>query len=235
MALDRRTLGAAVTLALVGLALPGCGDSEERAAPAGGIGEARLATNGDPSDLMTGSSSPREGVAQGEPPTPSKGAPVGVGAPQRACNGGALQPTRDNLKQVSRATLCLLNVERRTRGLRPLRSSSRLARAALGHSRDMVRRSYFAHDSRSGATFMDRIRRMGYLRDRRTWVLGENIAWGGGSRSTPRAVVGSWMRSPPHRANILQRRFREIGIGSALGSPVGTEAPAATYTTDFGA
>ena len=40
------------------------------------------------------------------------------------------------------------------------------------------------------------------------------------------------MNSPGHRANILSRSFRHIGIGIASGTPVGTGG--GTYTTDFG-
>ena len=47
------------------------------------------------------------------------------------------------------------------------------------------------------------------------------------------------MNSPGHRANILQRRFREIGIGVVFGTPyrsqLGRRQAAATYTTTFGA
>jgi uncharacterized protein YkwD len=44
------------------------------------------------------------------------------------------------------------------------------------------------------------------------------------------------MKSPGHRANILQRSFREIGIGIESGLPVRLSAAqsGATYTTDFG-
>ena len=41
------------------------------------------------------------------------------------------------------------------------------------------------------------------------------------------------MASPGHRANILNGRFREIGIGLTLGSPRGGSG--ATYATEFGA
>ena len=99
----------------------------------------------------------------------------------------------------------------------------------------MVRRDYFAHDSLSGATFVDRIRRTGYLKGRRAWVVGENLAWGSDDRSSPAAIVRAWMKSPGHRTNILQRRFREIGIGLAHGAPDAPASPAATYATDFGA
>ena len=133
------------------------------------------------------------------------------------------------------STICLVNAERTERGLRPLRLNHRLAVAARGHARDMVRRDYFSHDSFSGASFVDRIRHNGYLRGRRAWVVGENLAWGAGNRSTPASIVRAWMNSPGHRANILQRRFREVGIGLAMGAPTGSFDTAATYATDFGA
>jgi uncharacterized protein YkwD len=131
------------------------------------------------------------------------------------------------------STLCLINAERRARGLRRLKLSRRLSRAARRHSRDMVHRRYFSHWSLSGRTFVDRIRRTGYLRLARRWFVGENIAWGSGNRAPVRAIVAAWMHSPGHRANILNRSFRQIGIGVALGAPSGM-TPAATYTTDFG-
>ncbi|HWC25664.1 MAG TPA: CAP domain-containing protein, partial [Solirubrobacteraceae bacterium] len=75
-----------------------------------------------------------------------------------------------------------------------------------------------------------------YLRGRlASWSLGENIAWGSGERATPQEIVRAWMRSPGHRRNILERRFRNIGIGVATGAPGDVSGrPAATYTTDFG-
>ena len=69
----------------------------------------------------------------------------------------------------------------------------------------------------------------------RSWLVGENLAWGTHSRSTPQQAVTNWMDSPGHRANILKRRFREIGIGVVFHAPTGrTDRVAATYTTTFG-
>jgi uncharacterized protein YkwD len=140
-----------------------------------------------------------------------------------------------NRHQLIRSTLCLLNVERKKHGLHKLRLSKRLSKAARKHSRDMVRRDYFSHTSRSGDTFVDRIRRTGYLHGSSSWMVGENLAWGSGSRSSPRATVRAWMHSPGHRHNILTGRYVHIGIGVVPGAPtqVGSLA-AATYTTDFG-
>jgi uncharacterized protein YkwD len=131
-----------------------------------------------------------------------------------------------------RATLCVLNAARERRNLRPLRLNRKLGAAARRHSRAMARKRFFSHTSPSGATFVDRIRRTGYLRGARSWHIGENIAYGGGSQSAPRAIGTAWMNSAPHRANILSPSFSAIGIGIAVGTPFGDGG--ATYTTDFG-
>jgi uncharacterized protein YkwD len=100
----------------------------------------------------------------------------------------------------------------------------------------MAKHNYFDHNSLSGATFIDRIRRVGYLAGARSWTVGENLAWGAGERATPSAIVQAWMNSPGHRANILSGSFREIGLGVAYDAPVGGGLhPAGTYATDFGA
>ncbi len=134
-------------------------------------------------------------------------------------------------RALESSTVCLLNRERASRGLRVNR---RLSAAAQRHTDDMVRRQYFAHNSRSGASSVDRIRRTGYLKGARSWMVGENLAWGSGSRSTPSSIVDSWMHSSGHRRNILTRRFREIGIGVASRAPTSGSSAAATYTTTFG-
>jgi uncharacterized protein YkwD len=77
-----------------------------------------------------------------------------------------------------------------------------------------------------------RIKRTNYLRGARGWTLGENLAWGTGSAATPARIVSAWMHSPGHRRNILDRRYREFGIGLALGAPTG--GPGATYVNEFG-
>jgi uncharacterized protein YkwD len=96
----------------------------------------------------------------------------------------------------------------------------------------MARQRFFSHNSLGGASFVDRIRRTGYLTGARSWTVGENIAYGSGRRSTPRSIGSAWMHSPPHRANILSGSFHAIGIGIASGTPVG--GGGGTYTTDFG-
>ena len=155
---------------------------------------------------------------------------------QNGCANTNLKPTRVNLELVRTAVLCLHNRERARHGLPRLRENPLLRRAAERHTDNMVSERFFDHTSPSGSTMVERIRRTGYTKRARSWALGENIAWGSGSLATAAQIHRSWMKSPGHRANILQRSFREIGIGIESGLPVRLSAAqsGATYTTDFG-
>ncbi len=155
---------------------------------------------------------------------------------QNSCANTNLKPTRANLELVRAAVLCLHNRERARHGLPRLRENPLLRRAAERHTDNMVSERFFDHTSPSGSTMLDRIRRTGYTKRARSWALGENIAWGSGSFATAAQIHRSWMKSPGHRANILERSFREIGIGIESGLPVRLSAAqsGATYTTDFG-
>jgi uncharacterized protein YkwD len=149
------------------------------------------------------------------------------------CPDADLEPNGSNLGRIRAAVLCLHNQIRAARHLPLLHENKRLRKAALGHSRDMIRSRYFEHTSPSGSTMVDRILRARYVREDQGWVLGENLEWGTGSLSTPRGALDAWMKSPGHRANILQRRFREMGVGVVAAVPVSGTA-GATYTVDFG-
>lgn len=163
-------------------------------------------------------------------------APADAKRSTTGCASSGAHPHSTSYRAVRSATLCLLNRERRKRGMRGLRHNRRLATAATRHARDMARRRYFAHDSLDGRDFVTRIIRARYVRSRRGgWTLGENLAWGAGSRATPREIVRAWMNSPGHRRNILNRRYREIGFGLVRRAPARGHSRAATYVTEFGA
>jgi uncharacterized protein YkwD len=156
-------------------------------------------------------------------------------AAQSNCANTDVVPAAGNLDLVRAAILCLNNEERTARGLPALKENARLREAAVGHSGDMVQRRYFDHDSPGGSSMVDRILGAGYVRKNQGWSLGENIAWGTGDLATAAQIHKAWMASPGHRANILRRSFREIGIGIVVGNPVARPADAgATYTADFG-
>lgn len=157
--------------------------------------------------------------------------PEAPAADQR-CAGADLTPSAANAAAVRAATLCLVNVERTSRGLVALRGDARLRRAAAAYSRDMVSRSYFSHVSPDGRDIVARLRAVGLGRG--AYTFGENIAWGTGELATPAATVDAWMNSTDHRDNILFGAFRRVGTGVGIGAP-GEDGAGATYTMDFSA
>jgi uncharacterized protein YkwD len=150
-----------------------------------------------------------------------------------ACDNADVTPNAGNLEEVRAAIVCLHNQIRARNGLPLLKGNSKLRRAAEGHSAEMVQKRYFDHTSPSGSSMVDRILAAGYVRADQGWVLGENLEWGTGSMATPRGAVDAWMKSAGHRANILKRSYRHMGIGIALGIPSGG-GNGATITVDFG-
>ena len=137
----------------------------------------------------------------------------------KTCGGGKIK-----LNAKEERTLRLHNQERKSRGLRPLCVHPKLTKAARAHSADMIRKDYFGHGSVGR-----RLKHYGY-----NWrVYGENIAGGTGHYASPGNTFRRWMNSSGHRANILNRRFREIGIGTATGNYKGRTGYT-MYTVDFG-
>jgi len=163
-------------------------------------------------------------------------ATVAAAPAHAACAGADVMPSSANAAKVRKATLCLLNVQRRSHGLHKLRENGKLRHAAAGYSRLMVSQGFFSHVSPGGSTLESRVNSTHYLDGARSWSIGENIAWGTGPLGTPRAIVKAWMNSPGHRENILNGTYRDIGIGIATGAPIpaGAAAGGGTYTTDFG-
>jgi uncharacterized protein YkwD len=163
------------------------------------------------------------------------GLPAGASA-DTACANADLEPTAAGIDAARDAVLCLHNEVRAEAGLPRLRENARLQSAAERHSSNMVARRFFDHTTPAGVTMTDRIERTRYMRPGDLWTIGENLAWGTGTRSTPREIVAAWMASKGHRANVVRRSFREIGIGIEIGTPVevGAAMTGATYTADFG-
>jgi uncharacterized protein YkwD len=150
-----------------------------------------------------------------------------------ACPNATLTPSGENLREIRGAVLCLLNRERTSRGMKRLHSNTKLRKAAERHSRNMNANDFFDHVSPSGSTPLARVKASGYLTGADSFSVGENIGWGESRLSTPLEMVRAWMNSAGHKANILRREFRHVGIGVNLGAPIGG-AGGATYTTEFG-
>ncbi len=115
-----------------------------------------------------------------------------------------------DLGQIRTAMLAAVNAERKKAGVPPLTANAKLDLAAERHAEDMLARSYFAHESPDGKTVRQRSKEAGY-----DWqAIGENIAEG---QTSVAEVMKTWMNSPGHRHNILDRDFKEMGSGLALG------------------
>jgi uncharacterized protein YkwD len=151
------------------------------------------------------------------------------------CPGSLDLPSSPSeLDGAADAVACLVNAERTSRGLKPLRRDGALAAAARRHAGDMAREHYFAHVSPAGERVRDRINAAGYATNGDGWRVGENLGWGTGSRATPNALVDAWLASAPHRRIMLEDAYKELGAGVALGAPKPSPLPGATYALEFG-
>ncbi len=99
----------------------------------------------------------------------------------------------------------LVNTERSNAGLTRLNYDPTLVPVARSHSKDMFTRGYFSHYSLEGKTVSDRLKKAGinYL------SAGENLALA----PTLNSAHTGLMKSPGHRANILHKAYKRVGIG----------------------
>ena len=140
------------------------------------------------------------------------------------------------LSSLEQGMLVDINAFRTEHHLVRLQLSAALTSSAQEHSQEMAADGYFAHESADGSVFWKRIQRFYPSSPWRYWAVGENLLW-----SSPdvdaNGALQLWENSPEHRANLLNARWREIGV-----SAVRAAAAPGTYhgldvmivTTDFG-
>ncbi len=132
-------------------------------------------------------------------------------APPGACLGDSAIGAPPASEQETMA--CLVNWARVKRGMRPLRLSVKLRAAAELKIADELRCNDFSHTP-CGVPFLSIFQRSGYVASSvRMWAVGENLAWGQGDLSSPRATITAWLNSPHHRANLFDPRWTDLGIG----------------------
>jgi uncharacterized protein (TIGR03000 family) len=102
------------------------------------------------------------------------------------------------------------NQQRIQAGVTALALNLKLCRAARGHTANMARQNTLSH-TLDGQEFWQRIAATGY----QYREAAENIAEGA---ATPAAAVANWMASSGHKTNLLNDKFREIGLGIAISS-----------------
>jgi uncharacterized protein YkwD len=106
-------------------------------------------------------------------------------------------------------------------GCPQLRVEITLVRAARNHSAWMARTGKFSHVGSANSSFVTRVKAAGY-----SAPIAENIAWGYRDGAQ---VVSAWMKSPAHKANIVNCKAKAVGVGAiyaANGTPY--------YTQEFG-
>jgi uncharacterized protein YkwD len=178
----------------------------------------------------------KEAANRGQAKADAATATATVAQAPAGCAAATVIPSNPTLRKAAAdAVLCLINVERTQRGLAPVLVSPLLTKAADSHASDMVRRGYFDHVTPSGVDLQQRVARTGYTRGVRRPTLGETIACGSDLYATPAELVKNLMQSAAHKAIITDRRYRDIGVGLALGAPLeGMGTDGATLSLDFG-
>jgi uncharacterized protein YkwD len=153
-----------------------------------------------------------------------------TGGKVNRCGGGTIF-----LGAKEKKTFALHNEIRRHHHLPTFCVHPTLEKTARDHSEDMIRKDYFSHDTKGrNETAEQRIKRFGYTPQGFSfYMVGENIAYGSGTYGEPNSIMNSWMKSTDHRHNILNGKYREIGIGVSTGTWQGHDG-VSMYTADFG-
>ncbi len=116
---------------------------------------------------------------------------------------------------LERRAFDILNQKRATNGLELLKWNDGIARIARLHSSEMAEFQYFSHTGRKGDMVSDRADRLGFA----DWsAIGENIAFNRGYEKPAEIACETWMNSQSHKENILDVRWKEAGIGLAIGA-----------------
>jgi uncharacterized protein YkwD len=140
------------------------------------------------------------------------------------------------LTTLELSTIDSINALRVSHGVAPLELSHALFASAMLHCRQMAEGGYFSHDGPNGSTFAARMDSFYPQRRHELYSVGENLLW----TLTPvsgAAMVASWMKSPEHRANLLNPSWRQLAI-AVLTVPVAPgmyhDGPVTLVTLDFG-
>src|SRR5262245_31636566 len=112
---------------------------------------------------------------------------------------------KSKLSAIEQEIVNRVNAERKKEDLPPLKLSPLLTKAARDHSANMASQGKMDHVL-DGKNPLDRVRAAGY----RPRGVGENIGEGAPSAAK---MMAWWMNSKLHRGNILNSKFKEIGVG----------------------
>jgi uncharacterized protein YkwD len=131
------------------------------------------------------------------PPQPSAPAPLGA----------------IDLSALEQKLYVLQNAFRNGQALTALQLDPRLVAIARMRAQDMVSRNYFSHTAPTGETAFALLSQAGYLYT----IAGENIARNNyPDAETATVAMDGFLNSPSHKENVLDGRFKSVGIGVAV-------------------
>ena len=117
---------------------------------------------------------------------------------------GEMDMTYGTAEEYEKEVIRLVNQEREKRGLSPLTTNDAIMAAAHARLKELdIEPSHTRPNGSSYYTILPEYGISPYAPG------GENLAFG---YLTPRDVVGGWMNSPGHRANILKEGITIIGV-----------------------
>jgi len=128
----------------------------------------------------------------------------------------------------ARAIGCLVNWARAQDRRGRLTPRPALARAAALKGKKVASCAQFSHTP-CGTEVTAAVRAAGY----RYSTFGENLFAGPWGQVTARDVMSAWLQSPPHRANVLHRGFRDVGAASARAPGLLDDGDAVVWTATF--
>jgi uncharacterized protein YkwD len=152
-------------------------------------------------------------------PTPAP-PPAPAPAPVAAQSTQASEPAKTSKQfalaatpDLARSLLTGVNATRRAHGLRALRLSASLTKAAYAHAQSLAIAGQFTHAwPTTNRGFGSWIRNFYPARGYRRWSAGENLLWASPGL-TATSAVQQWLASPIHRRVMLTRSWRELGVG----------------------
>jgi uncharacterized protein YkwD len=132
-----------------------------------------------------------------------------------ACSDGSTgsptDPATRSIAEVESASLQLVNDARGNAGADPVGFDATLAATARAHSEAMRDQGFFGHRDPMGQTFTDRLRQSGITFRR----AGENLARVENSSDPAAFAHQRFLGNPPHRDNMLDTRYTDLGVGVA--------------------
>lgn len=148
-------------------------------------------------------------------------------APESACRSASDAAAPAAVQ--ARGMACMLNWARaQDRRARLVRRPA-LQRAAAMKGERVASCGQFSHTP-CGSDVTAAVRASGY----RYATFGENLFAGTWGQVSAREVVSAWLRSPPHRANVLSPRFRDVGAAPVLAPGLLDGDDAVVWTATFG-